>query len=518
MAHGEPGELLERSVELGVIRAAVEAVAAGEGRAVVVEGPAGIGKTALLVAAARSRCARGRAEAAGGSGDRARARVRLRRRAAAARARGPRGDGAAASRVRRGMRRRCFDVRSAEPAPLPLGPEGAFAVLHGLYRLTANLARRRPLALLVDDAHWADGASLRFLAYLGNRLSRVPVLLVVAARPLGEPGGAAVAEMLAEGGAPALLRPPALSDEASASLVRAAVPEAMSPLCRTCHALTGGNPFFLRELAGALREAGADRAADVLGAAPEGVVGVGPGAARPLPRSGPTARRRGGDRGRRRARPARRRARGARRPAGRRGRRRPARRPDPDRQPRAPVRAPDHPQRGPRAAVAGRALGRPRARGAACWPRRTPPLSAWPRICSRPSRAAREWVCDRLRDAAHEAVPRGAPDASVTYLRRALEEPPSPDSRPAVLLELGLAESLTLDRSRRSSTCGAAWRRRRTPSRGSTRRARSRRWSAWTTRREPSRSSSARSPPAPTRTPPWPCISRLTCSPWRASR
>ena len=56
------------------------------------------------------------------------------------------------------------------------------------------------------------------------------------------------------------------------------------------------------------------------------------------------------------------------------------------------------------------------------------------------------WICDRLRSAAHEAIPRGAPDASVTYLRRALEEPPSPDSRPAVLLELGLAESLTLDR------------------------------------------------------------------------
>ena len=34
----------------------------------------------------------------------------------------------------------------------------------------------------------------------------------------------------------------------------------------------------------------------------------------------------------------------------------------------------------------------------------------------------------------------------MTYLRRALEEPPSPDNRPAVLLELGLAESLTLDR------------------------------------------------------------------------
>jgi hypothetical protein len=137
-----------------------------------------------------------------------------------------------------------LDVRLAEQAPLPLGPEAAFAVLHGLYRLTANLARERPLALVVDDAHWADGASLRFLAYLGNRLSELPVLLVLAARPLGEPGGAAVAELL-EGGAPALLRPAALSDGASAELVREVVPGAMSELCRSCHALTGGNPFFL---------------------------------------------------------------------------------------------------------------------------------------------------------------------------------------------------------------------------------------------------------------------------------
>lgn len=59
---------------------------------------------------------------------------------------------------------------------------------------------------------------------------------------------------------------------------------------------------------------------------------------------------------------------------------------------------------------------------------------------------ASDWACERLRDAARRALPSGAPDASVTYLRRALEEPPGPDSRPAVLLELGIAESLTLDR------------------------------------------------------------------------
>ena len=52
------------------------------------------------------------------------------------------------------------------------------------------------------------------------------MMLVVAARPLGEPGGAAVAELLAEGGAPAPLLPKALTDTASASLLRTAVPEA----------------------------------------------------------------------------------------------------------------------------------------------------------------------------------------------------------------------------------------------------------------------------------------------------
>ena len=43
----------------------------------------------------------------------------------------------------------------------------SFAILHGLYWLCANLGRRSPLLLCVDDAHWADHASLRFLNYLG---------------------------------------------------------------------------------------------------------------------------------------------------------------------------------------------------------------------------------------------------------------------------------------------------------------------------------------------------------------
>ena len=45
------------------------------------------------------------------------------------------------------------------------------AALHGLFWLVSNLAEREPLMLVVDDAHWADHPSLRFLAYLARRLS-----------------------------------------------------------------------------------------------------------------------------------------------------------------------------------------------------------------------------------------------------------------------------------------------------------------------------------------------------------
>ncbi len=52
------------------------------------------------------------------------------------------------------------------------------------------------------------------------------------------------------------------------------------------------------------------------------------------------------------------------------------------------------------------------------------------------------WVIDALRAAAGEALARGAPDVAVSYLRRALAEPPAPDARLDVLVELGRAERL----------------------------------------------------------------------------
>ena len=51
---------------------------------------------------------------------------------------------------------------------------------------------QQPVLIAVDDAHWADGASLRWLAYLSARLDglRAPLVLV-ALRPAEPESGRA---------------------------------------------------------------------------------------------------------------------------------------------------------------------------------------------------------------------------------------------------------------------------------------------------------------------------------------
>ena len=127
------------------------------------------------------------------------------------------------------------------------------AVLHGLYWLIADRTDRGPLALLVDDAHWLDQASARFLVYLARRIESLPALLVVAVRR-GAVAGPATA--LPEQAA-LVLAPRPLSEAGSGELVRQELgPRADEELCRSCHDATGGNPFYLRELVADLKSEG----------------------------------------------------------------------------------------------------------------------------------------------------------------------------------------------------------------------------------------------------------------------
>ena len=109
---------------------------------------------------------------------------------------------------------------AAAETPSLDSPDPAFAALHGLYWLVANLAAERPLVLIVDDAHWADLPSLRFCSYLARRLEDLPVLLAVGARASGErhrEEGEMIAAMAAAPEA-IVVRPAELSERAIRAL------------------------------------------------------------------------------------------------------------------------------------------------------------------------------------------------------------------------------------------------------------------------------------------------------------
>ena len=153
----------------------------------MIEGPAGIGKTALL-AAARTAAADGGMRVLRSRGtelerDFAFGVVRQLFEPALAEASEPeRADllqGAA------GVAAGLLGLPGAPPAdgPPASGVDPSFAILHGLYWLCANLAAAGPLCLVVDDAHWADAPSLRYLAFLLTRLEELNVALLVATRP-----------------------------------------------------------------------------------------------------------------------------------------------------------------------------------------------------------------------------------------------------------------------------------------------------------------------------------------------
>ena len=133
-------------------------------------------------------------------------------------------------------------------------PDSPFPVVHGLFWLTAGLAERERLVLFVDDAHWADALSLRFLDYLAARLGGLSVRVVVAARPAESVDDAAgLLARLRERTESHLVRLGPLGFEAAAALVSERLGRASDPrLVAACVEATAGNPFLLGELADAL--------------------------------------------------------------------------------------------------------------------------------------------------------------------------------------------------------------------------------------------------------------------------
>lgn len=444
-------ELLERETELARLRALIDSTASGRGVVLLVEGEAGIGKTSLLEAA------RALGERVGFTVLRARGGVLEREfghgltrqlyeplvRAAPAERLAPLLQGAAALAAP--------VLGLAEPAAGGNRPnaDAAFAANHGLYWLTANLTEAGPLLLLVDDAHWADRASLLFLHYLGRRIEDLPVLAVLALRPADPGSPRELLDALRALDTAESLSPPALSEEATGAFIQrllAAPPD--DAFRAACHRTTGGNPFLLEELLQALAAEGvqptedaADRAGTLtpksisrsvlgrLGASwPEGLAlaravavldtdadlhhtaalaGIDPRAAESVADALTDARVLAPGRPLRFAHPIMRQAVYEDLPEAR--------------------RAGDHRR-------AARLLD---VRG------HDPDRAAAHLLATEPS--GDPWVARRLLAAAERALARGAPEVAVALLRRALQEPPPPAEISAVLKTLGRAELFTGD-------------------------------------------------------------------------
>ena len=151
-------------------------------------------------------------------------------------------------------RERYFSGSAGLAAPLVLEgtpvPEGLSASLHGLYWLSANFAEERPLVLSIDDVHWCDPPTLRFLVYLAQRIQELPITAVLAVAAGHPPEPDPLLDELRAHPATSLVRLEPLSEEAVARGLRESVlPDAEPLFARACHEATRGNPLLLAELA-----------------------------------------------------------------------------------------------------------------------------------------------------------------------------------------------------------------------------------------------------------------------------
>jgi DNA-binding CsgD family transcriptional regulator len=437
-------QLLERAREVETLDALIDAAAAGDGRIALIEGQAGIGKSRLLAET------RERAQSAG-------------MRVLAAKG----------SELERefpfGVVRQLFepslidpDTRSAWLAgaaaaagsifegfetPEDASRDASFAALHGLYWLVVNAAADKPVLLALDDLHWVDRPSLRFVAYLARRLEGLPALVATSLRS-AEPGtDPALLGEIVNDPATVAVRPGALSADGVTQLVRERLAEdADEAFCAACHATTGGNPLLLRQLLSSLESEGvqpeARNAAVVRDIGPRAVSrtvllrlarlpGEAAAVARAVAVLGENAdvpaaaalaeidERAAADATAALARVE-------------------ILRPDP---PLAFV----HPlvrdaiyhdlPPGERELQHARAARMLADSGAS-------PEQIASHLLTVPRRGD-GWVSQQLVEAAHAALWKGAPESAVSYFRRAIDEPPPEDARAVLLFELGMAEIST---------------------------------------------------------------------------
>jgi DNA-binding CsgD family transcriptional regulator len=248
------GELLERDDERALLEEAVAAAGNGAGAVVVIDGPAGIGKSRLLAHAGAHAESEGiRVLAAHG--------IEFEQEI-------PFGVAAelfdsCLAGTEAGERQRLLGGHAGLAAslfdPAAPVPQDAQAFIRGLYWLTVNLTlaapaapAARPLLIVIDDAHWCDRPSLGFLTYLAARVEELPIALVLAARSGEATSSRAMLDALRGSAGHRVLRPARLTGAAVGQMIEVELPGADPAFVQACARVSGGNPFLARELIRAL--------------------------------------------------------------------------------------------------------------------------------------------------------------------------------------------------------------------------------------------------------------------------
>ncbi len=225
-------KLLERGPEIALVTRVLERARAGEGRRLLIAGPPGIGKSSLLDIASALATERGMGLLRGEGFEEA-----------------------------SGLAFAVTDQLLGEVPSrgAPGGPEGdPQATAARLAQHVLELASAQPLLLAVDDAQWADGPTLRWLATLATRLPGAAILLALAVRSGTSAPDVAAWRRLVDPRRAAVLRPAPLSDGAAATLLGGRLGrEPGADVVNACQREARGNPFLLGVLGDAIHQAGA---------------------------------------------------------------------------------------------------------------------------------------------------------------------------------------------------------------------------------------------------------------------
>ncbi|MEU0479163.1 AAA family ATPase [Streptosporangium sp. NPDC006013] len=229
-------ELFGRRAETTVLEALLARMADGAGSGLVLWGEPGIGKTALIEHAV---------EAASD--------------ATVLRCRGTRMEAGLAFAALHELLWPVMDRLETLAAPQAAALRGAlglsrdttnrFLIGAAVLSLVSDLARERPVLVVVDDAQWVDEATAHCLGFLARRVATEPVAVLLTGHedPASGPWE----------GLPAL-EVVGLADDDARRLVNAVVPDADEALVDRTVRAAGGNPLALHELPTLDRETGGE--------------------------------------------------------------------------------------------------------------------------------------------------------------------------------------------------------------------------------------------------------------------